>query len=111
MQRYKINVIWDKIERSFLLYILICVNSRSNIGNLHSSCRHKMSVEQKKWWDVKTQVAHPGDALPLKWLRGCGFEEVAILLAAEAGAVLVDAFEFTVTLDLGIGIGGLERVE
>ena len=46
-----------------------------------------------------------------KWLRFDVREVIAILLTVETGTVLVDAFEFTVALDLGIGIGGLERVE
>ena len=50
-------------------------------------------------------------ALLAKWLRFNVCEVIAILLTVETGAVLVDAFEFTVPLDLGIGIGGLERVE
>ena len=51
------------------------------------------------------------DALLAKWLRFNVREVIAVLLTVETWTVLVDAFEFTVTLDLGIGIGGLERVE
>ena len=36
-------------------------------------------------------------------------EVISVLLAGEAGAVFVDAFEFAVTLDLGIGIVHLQR--
>lgn len=51
------------------------------------------------------------DALLAKWLRFDVREVIAVLLTVETGTVLVDAFEFTVTLDLSIGIGGLERAE
>ena len=60
--------------------------------------------------DVKLRQRIRGDALHLQWLR-LGVEIIAILLTVEAGTGLVDAFEFTVTLDLSIGIGGLERAE
>ena len=36
-------------------------------------------------------------------------EVISVLLAGEAGAVFVDAFEFAVTLDFGIGIVHLQR--
>ena len=38
-------------------------------------------------------------------------EVVPILLAGEAGAGFVDAFEFTVTHDLGIGVVDLQGAE
>ena len=38
-------------------------------------------------------------------------EVVAIFTAGEAGTGFVDAFEFTVTHDLGIGVIDLERTE
>ena len=39
------------------------------------------------------------------------FEVVAVLLAGEAGAGFVDAFEFTMTHDLCIGVVGLKRAK
>ena len=38
-------------------------------------------------------------------------EVVSVLLTTEAGTVLVDAFEFAVAYDLGIGVVDLQRAE
>ena len=53
-------------------------------------------------------------ALRLVGMTVCGvdtLEVVPILLAGEAGAGFVDAFEFTVTHDLGIGVVDLQGAE